>query len=155
MKKIGLSILLTIYLTFSVIAQTIDISQYQPTTLEDYLFIQGTGEAIGKKYCFSVYYNDRASSGTTLYFDSKQNFTGKTFWGTISRRYALEHLQLVTVYVTCQSSFSSIINDIVAGNISIQQTKPWQPFISNGRSGLHGWYLEDLGNGTYREVYYE
>ena len=154
MKKYFLVAVL-MFVSLSVFAQSIDRSQYQSTALEDYLFIQGTGEAIGKKYCFPVYYNDRASSGTLLYFDSKQNFTGKTFYGTISRRYNLEHLQLVTVYVTCQSKFSSIIDDIVAGNISIQQTKPWQPFISNGKTGLHGWYLQDMGNGTYKEVYFE
>jgi len=154
MKKYFIVVCL-LFVSLSIFAQSIDRSKYQSTTLEDYLFIQGTGEAIDKKYCFTVYYNDRASSGTTLYFDSKQNFTGKTFYGTISRRYILEHLQLVTVFVTCQNNYSSIIDDITTENISKQQTKPWHPFISNGKSGLHGWYLEDLGNGTYKEVYFE
>jgi hypothetical protein len=33
---------------------------------------------------------------------------------------------------------------------TITQIKPWLEFVSNGKTNLHVWYLEDMGNGTYR-----
>jgi hypothetical protein len=156
MKKLMTIFYLLVCGTVLISAQSIDRSQYRPTTLEDYLFMRDTGEAVGKKYSFSVYYNGSASSGASMYFFDTLNFSGrKNFNGRISRRYTLEDKQLVTVYVTCESQFSSNIDDIVIGSSSQAQAKPWQPFISNGKSGLHGWYLQDMGNGTYKEVYFE
>ena len=33
--------------------------------------------------------------------------------------------------------------------------KPWLQYVSNGKTNLHGWYLQDMGNGAYKEVYFE
>jgi hypothetical protein len=39
--------------------------------------------------------------------------------------------------------------------LSEMPIKPWKHLISNGKDDLLGWYLEDLGNGTYKEVYFK
>lgn len=155
MKKIAVIFLFLIVLPTLLFAQTINRTEYQSVTFDDYLFLRDTGEAVGKKYVLLAYYNSSASSGATVYLMSTLNTDFKSISGSISRRYDLQPRQLLTVYVTCASKFSTIIDDIVIGNLSQSQTKPWQPFILNNRSNLHGWFLEDLGNGTYREVYFE
>ncbi|MCL1931233.1 MAG: hypothetical protein FWF55_05415 [Treponema sp.] len=138
-------------------AQSIDLSEYQPTTLEDYVYLHDTGEAEGNKYCFPVNYIGYASSGDTMYFYDTLNASGKKlFKERITRIYINEvRPPLVTVYVTCEGQYSTNIDDIVIGVPLQPYRKPWLPFVSNGKSGLHGWYLHDLGNGTYREVYFE
>jgi hypothetical protein len=45
------------------------------------------------------------------------------------------------------------IDDIETETAS--SVKPWLPYVSNGRSNLHGWYLQDMGDGTYQEEYFE
>ena len=157
MKKLAAVFFLLVCGAVLISAQPIDRAQYQPTTLEDYLYLHDTGEAVGKKYCFPVNYIGYASSGDTMYFYDTLNASGKElFKERITRIYINEvRPPLVTVYVTCENQNSSNIDDIVIGDPLPARTKPWQPFVSNGKSDLHGWYLHDMGNGTYREVYFD
>jgi hypothetical protein len=55
--------------------------------------------------------------------------------------------------------YSQLIDGIRINSIRIDlpelSTKPWEHLISNDIDGLHGWYLQDMGNGTYKEVYFK
>ena len=157
MKKLAAVFLLLFCGAVLISAQPIDRTEYQPTTLEDYLYLHDSGDAVGNKYCFPVNYIGYASPGATRYFYDTLNASGKKLFNErITRVYIHEeHPRLVTVFVSCESQNSVNIDDIAFGLPLQPYRKPWLPFVSNGKSDLHGWYLHDMGNGTYREVYFD
>jgi hypothetical protein len=52
--------------------------------------------------------------------------------------------------------YEMLVNNAVDTiELSREPIKPWKHLISNGKDDLLGWYLEDLENGTYKEVYFK
>jgi hypothetical protein len=137
----------------SLFAQTIDRSQYEGTTLFDYmLWYNEQGLNVpSRKFKATVYFFN--SSGTNMSFTDEagaydiQTFEIKKRWPTINRG------QKVTIYFTAKLMLS-IIDDIDFGSSSETDVRPWQQYIDDGRSGKTGWYLRSIGNGRYEEVHY-
>ena len=143
-----------LFVSLFVFAQTIDRSQYKEIDLFSFL-IEGKQQngVFTVKYKMHLKYSHNIQ--TRLYFkDNESNFLDLE----TTQRWPLNRDQAVTVYFTVEHSQ---FGDWGLGKLDYIETsttssvKPWLPYVSNGKTGLHGWYLQDMGNGTYKEVYFE
>jgi hypothetical protein len=156
MKKFGFGLLLFLLAMSILNAQSIDRSIYEEFTSEDLIWWgETTPRDTVKKVKMLISFNN--SRGTVYTFMSTDEKDYEYY--RVSKRWDLTKGQKYWVYFTTKAPAYSgnsdyrIIDDIDIGPIA--PVKPWIPFISNGKSGLHGWYLQDMGNGTYIEVYFE
>lgn len=94
---------------------------------------------------------------TNIWFRGEE---GSIFFDT-DFRWTLEKNQNVTIYFTVEhnSLFGNAYwhnQKLICVETSEAVTsKPWEKYIANGKRNLNGWYLEDLGNGTYQERFYK
>jgi hypothetical protein len=135
-------------------AQTIDRSQYTEIDLFSYM-VEGNTRGNDYPVKYKMLLKFRSQSGTNVSFEDDH---GDSFYLSTTRRWAFNRGEIVTIYFQANHNSLGIwlnerLDDIETSTAS--QVKPWLPYVSNGKSGLHGWYLEDLGNGTYREVFFE
>jgi hypothetical protein len=96
-----------------------------------------------------------SQSGTSVFF---KDDAGDSVVLETTKRWSLNRGQVVTIYLSAKHDnygiwFEEKLDDLETSTTS--SVKPWLPFVSNGKTGLHGWYLQDMGNGTYKEVYFE
>jgi hypothetical protein len=97
----------------------------------------------------------RVQSGTHVAFEDD---AGDSIYLETTKRWTFNNGQVVTVYFTARHSSYGIWQDEKLDDIETSTTssvKPWLPYVSNGKTNLHGWYLQDMGNGIYKEVYFE
>jgi hypothetical protein len=139
---------------FFAYAQSIDRSQYKEIDLFSYT-VEGNqkGQEYTVKYKMVLKFSSQV--GTTVYF---QDDNGDYLSLETTRRWSFNRGQVVTVYFSARHSSYGMWSDAKLDDIETStaaSVKRWLPFVSNGKSGLHGWYLQDMGNGTYREVYFE
>jgi len=152
MKKYFIAIGL-LFISLSVFAQSIDKSQYKEIDLFSYM-VEGkqNGNQYNVKYKMVLkFYNQ---SGTSLLF---QDDAGDYFSLQTTQRWSLNRGQVVTVYLSARN-IGGFWTDEKLDFLEISTAsavKPWLPYVSNGKTGLHGWYLQDMGNGNYKEVYFE
>jgi len=153
MKKYFMVVVL-MFVSLSVFAQSIDRSQYKEIDLFGYL-VEGKqgGRTYSVKYKMVLKFDYQ--SGTTIVF---RDDAGDFISLETTQRWSLNKGQIVTLYFTARHSEYGIwtgekLDDLETNTMS--SVKPWLPFVSNGKTGLHGWYLQDMGNGTYKEVYFE
>jgi hypothetical protein len=143
-----------VFISFSVFAQSIDRSQYKEIDLFSY---QVEGNQKGRAYSvkYKMVLNFYYQSGT---FVSFRDDAGDSFSLETTKRWTFRDGQTVTVYFTAQHRDYGAWSEVKLDDIETSTTssvKPWLPYVSNGKTGLHGWYLQDMGNGTYKEVYFE
>jgi len=154
MKKI-LIVIILLFVSYSVFAQSIDRSQYTEIDLFSYT-VEGNNKerkeySIKYKMVLKFYFQ----SGTTIYFHDD---AGDSLSLQTTQRWLLNKDQIVTVYLSAKKSQFAMwmeekLDDLETSTST--SVKPWLPYVSNGKTGLHGWYLQDMGNGIYKEVYYE
>jgi hypothetical protein len=137
-----------------VFAQSIDKSQYTEIDLFSYKV-----EANQKDREYTVKYKMvlkyGSQSGTSVSF---QDDYGDYLGLETTKRWAFSRGQVVTVYFTARHSSYGMWMDEKLDDIETStnsSVKPWLPYVSNDKSGLHGWYLQDMGKGLYKEVYFE
>jgi len=153
MKKYFLATVLML-VSLSVFSQSIDRSQYKEIDLFSYKVEgnqKGSQYSVKYKMVLKFYFQ----SGTDIYF---QDDAGDTLSLETTQRWSLSKSQIVTLYFTAKHSEYGIWLEQKLVDLETSTTssvKPWLPFVSNGKTGLHGWYLQDMGNGTYKEVYFE
>jgi hypothetical protein len=140
--------------SFSVFAQSIDKSQYKEIDLFSYIV---EGRQTRREYAvkYKMVLKFRSQSGTGVYFEDD---FGDPLSLETTKRWALNRDQVVTVYFSARHGAGGYwvgqnLDDLETSTTS--SVKPWLPYVSNGKTGLHGWYLQDTGNGTYKEVYFE
>jgi hypothetical protein len=108
-----------------------------------------------KKFKMLIEFVD--ASGTSYRF--RETHGQYSAYYQVSKRWNLTKGKKYMVYFTAQAPAPSgngefrVIDDIDMGDTVF--SKPWLPYVSNGKTNLHGWYLQDMGNGTYKEVYFE
>jgi hypothetical protein len=154
MKKVFLLFTLLV-IGFCAFAQTIDRSQYKEIDLFSY---NVEGNQKGRDYTvkYKMVLKFSSQSGTRVSF---QDDAGDYLSLETTKRWSLNIGQVVTVYLSARHSsivglwFEEKLDDLETSTAS--SVKPWLPYVSNGKTGLHGWYLQDMGNGTYKEVYFE
>jgi len=153
MKKIIILVIL-FFVSLSVFAQTIDRSQYKEIDLFNYL-VEGKQKGSSYSVKYKMILKFSSQNGTRVYFrdDADDLLSLET-----TKRWALNKDQIVTVYISAKNIsgglwFDEKLDDLETSTMS--SVKPWLPYISNDKTGLHGWYLQDMGNGTYKEVYFE
>jgi hypothetical protein len=143
-----------LFVSLSVFAQSIDKSQYAEIDLFSYQVEGGQeGRAYSVKYKMVLKF--ARQSGTTVYFNDDANDLLSL---ETTKRWSFNRGQVVTVYFTAQHRTGGYWMETKLDDIETSTTssvKPWIPYVSNGKSGLHGWYLQDMGNGTYEEIYFE
>lgn len=148
-----ISVMLVSLMAFS---QTIDKSKFKEVSLFDYLVEEKENK--GKEY--TVYYKMPVSfsfqSGTDIYFKDENEDTISL---TTNKRWNLPKNQTVMIYFSAKHNayFSFWENETL---IDVEQNtksnvKPWENYIRKNKTGEHGWYLESVGNGIYKEVYIE
>ena len=153
MKKY-LIVLGFLLVSFHVFAQTIDRSKYTEIDLFSYK-VEGNQQGRAYPVQYRMVLTFQSQSGTTVFFSDD---AGDVISLQTTQRWSLNRGQVVTIYITAQHRdygawMEQKLDDIETNTTS--SVKPWLPYVSNGRNGLHGWYLQDMGNGNYREVYFE
>jgi hypothetical protein len=143
-----------LFASLGVFAQSIDKSQYKEIDLFSYQ-VEGNqeGRAYSVKYKMVLKFSHQSGTGVSFTDDAGDWLRLET-----SKRWTFREGQAVTVYFTAQHSKYGVwvekkVDDIETSTTS--SVKPWLPYVSNGKTNLHGWYLQDMGNGTYKEVYFE
>jgi len=152
--KTNFLVLGMLFLSFSVFAQSVDKSQYKEIDLFSY---QVEGNQEGRDYTakYKMVLKFLRQNGTWVSFEDD---AGDTLTLETTKRWSLNQGQVVTVYVSARHSSLGLWTDKKLDDLETSTSssvKPWLPYVSNGKSGLHGWYLQDMGNGTYKEVYFE
>jgi len=153
MKRLFIAVGLLI-IGFFAYAQSIDKSQYKEIDLFSYK-VEGNQKEQDYTVKYKMVLRFASQSGTSVIFQDDHNdyLSLQT-----TKRWSFNRGQVVTVYfsarhLTYGAWMDQKLDDIETSTAS--SVKPWLPFVSNGKSGLHGWYLQDMGNGTYKEVYFE
>ncbi|GBU28640.1 hypothetical protein R84B8_02200 [Treponema sp. R8-4-B8] len=142
-----------LFVSLSVFAQSIDRSQYKEIDLFSYI-VEGKqkGSEYSVKYKMVVKFSFQ--TGTAVIF---QDDAGDSVSLQTTKRWSLNKGQFVTVYLSARNKggywSEEKLDDLETSTTS--SVKPWLPYVSNGKTGLHGWYLQDMGNGTYKEIYFE
>jgi len=143
-----------LFISLSLSGQAIDKSQYIEIDTFGYLLeARQTGRNYSVKYKMNLIFSEQ--SATTVYFEDA---AGDLFVFETNRRWNINRGQAVVVYISARNLSRGIWNDPTLDDLEIRAAlseKPWQNFILNERSYLRGWYLEDIGNGMYKEVYLE
>lgn len=143
-----------LFVSLSVFAQSIDRGQYKEIDLFSYK-VEGNQEERAYSVMYKMVLKFWNQTGTSVSFEDD---AGDMISLQTTKRWAFNRGQLVTIYFTARHSTSGFWMDEKLEDIETSTTssvKPWLPYISNGKTGLHGWYLQDMGNGTYKEVYFE
>jgi hypothetical protein len=153
MKKHFLIVSL-LFASLGVFAQSIDKTQYKEIDLFSYQ-VEGNQEGRAYSVKYKMVLKFGGQSGTMVSFTDD---VGDSLSLETSKRWTFGYGQVVTVYFTAQHSDYGYwaerkLDDIETSTTS--SVKPWLPYVSNGKTNLHGWYLQDMGNGTYKEVYFE
>ncbi|MDR1575300.1 MAG: hypothetical protein LBS37_04770 [Treponema sp.] len=143
-----------LFISLSVFAQSIDKSQYKEIDLFSYK-VEGNQKEREYPVIYKMVLKYWSQSGTTVNFEDD---AGDMISLQTTKRWTFNRGQVVTVYFTARHSkygswLDEKLDDIETSTIS--SVKPWLPYVSNGKTNLHGWYLQDMGNGTYKEVYFE
>jgi hypothetical protein len=143
-----------LFVSFSVFAQSIDRSQYKEIDLFSYK-VEGNQKERDYPVMYKMVLKFWSQSGTSVFFEDD---AGDMISLQTTKRWTFNRGQVVTVYFTAKHiSFGwwveEKLDDIETNTTS--SVKPWLPYVSNGKTNLHGWYLQDMGNGTYKEVYFE
>jgi len=153
MKKYFMAVGL-LFVSFLVFAQSIEKSQYKEVDLFSY---QVEGHQKGNEYYvkYKMVLKFFSQSGTSVIF---QDDAGDLLSLVTTKRWSLNKGQVITVYLSAKHGIyggwsEQKLDDLETSTTS--SVKPWLPYVSNGKTGLHGWYLQDMGNGTYKEVYFE
>jgi hypothetical protein len=156
MKNLKLMLFFLFTLNGVVFAQNIDRSQYEETNSEDLAWWGDTTPRYTTKK-FKMLIEFEEASGTSYTFRETHNKYGAYY--QVSKRWNLTKGQKYMVYFTAKAPAPSgngefrVIDDIEINGVVF--SKPWLPYVSNGKSSLHGWYLQDMGNGTYKEIFFE
>ncbi len=155
MKK-NLCLISFMLVSLMAFSQTIDKSKFKEVSLFDYLVEEKENK--GKEY--TVYYKITVSflsqSGTTIYFkDENKDLIDLT----TNKRWNLPKNQTVMIYFSAKhNAYIPFWEDetlLDVGQNSKPNVKPWDNYIRKNKTGEHGWYLESVGNGMYKEVYIE
>jgi len=143
-----------LFVSLSIFAQSADRSQYKEIDLFSYK-VEGNKKEreYYVKYKMVLKFNNQ--NGTNVIF---QDDAGDYIFLETTKRWSLNRGQVVTVFLSAKHStigswFEEKLDDLETSTTS--SVKPWLPYVSNGKTGLHGWYLQEMGNGTYKEVYFE
>lgn len=113
-----------------------------------------TGEYIAK-FKMNVYF-DRQFTNTVVFKDDEGSINFPTNF-----RWRLESKQPVTIYftvkhITWETGAGWMYRNLVLVETSgTLENRPWKKYISNDRKDINGWYLEDLGDGMYREHFFK
>jgi hypothetical protein len=140
--------------SFSVFAQSIDKIQYQEIDLFSYQ-VEGNQKERAYTVKYKMVLKFLVQSGTSVSF---QDDAGDYLSLETTKRWTLNRGQVVTVYLSARHSTAGLWMDQKLDDLETStdsSIKPWLPYVSNGKTSLHGWYLLDTGNGTYEEVYFE
>jgi hypothetical protein len=143
-----------LFISLSAFSQTIDKTQYEETDLFSYQ-VEGNQEGRAYSVKYKMVLKFSFQSGTTVYFTDDAN---DTLGLQTTKRWSFNRGQVVTVYFTAQHRTNGYWIETKLDDIETSTTssvKPWLPYVSNGKTDLHGWYLQDMGNGTYNEVFFE
>ena len=152
MKKYFMAVGL-LFVSLSVFSQSIDRRQYKEIDLFSY---QVEGKQKGRQYSvkYKMALKFLSQTGTSIIF---QDDAGDYLFLETDKRWSLRSGQVVTVYLSARNFggfwLEEKLDDLETSTTS--SVKPWLPYVSNGKTGLHGWYLQDMGNGNYKEVYFE
>jgi hypothetical protein len=165
MKRI-ISLVILLLVTGAVFGQgnSFDSSKYETIDLFSYRVEENDYGEYDRNHCYfkMELFFDRQSSTTVYFYDNNNDRINMD----AKQRYSLQKGQKVIVYFNAKRSgwnntirrpygpWINVLIDYIDGNIAVQR-KPWSDYISNGKTNLHGWYLEDIGNGTYRERFFE
>jgi hypothetical protein len=143
-----------LFVSLLVFAQSIDKSQYKEIDLFSYK-VEGNqeGRAYAVKYKMVLKFSSQSGTSVSFQDDADDYLSLET-----TKRWPLNRGQVVTVYLSARHNTIGIwadekLDDLETSTAS--SVKPWLPYVSNGKTGLHGWYLQDMGNGTYKEIYFE
>ena len=146
--------MLTVLLFISsfVFAQSFDRSQYTEIDLLSYKVEEKQpGRDYSVKYKMMLKFDFQ--SGTSVSF---QDDIGDHLILETNQRWNVNRGQVVAVYFSARKAVVWLDEKLdYLETVAASAIKPWLPYVSNGRTGLHGWYLQDMGNGNYREVYFE
>jgi hypothetical protein len=153
MKKICFFVVLLLICSLGVVAQSIDKSQYKEIDLFSYK-VEGNEEGKAYQVKYKMILKFSMQSGTIVSF---QDDDGDSLYLEATKKWSFTRGEVVTVYFTARHHLfgawlEAKLDDIETSTDS--SIKPWLPYVSNGKSGLHGWYLQDMGNGTYKEVFF-
>jgi hypothetical protein len=153
MKKIFIGFVFFL-ISFLVFAQSIDKSQYEEIDLFSFQ-VEGNQKerAYTVKYKMVLKFNNQSGTRVSFQDDADDYLSLET-----TKRWTLNRGQVVTVYLSARHSTLGIWMDEKLDDLETStdsSVKPWLPYVSNGKTSLHGWYLQDMGNGTYKEVYFE
>jgi len=143
-----------LFVSFSVFAQSIDRSQYREIDLFSFQ-VEGKQKEREYNVKYKMILKFSFQSGTNIYF---KDDAGDLISLETTKRWSLNQDQVVTVYLSARHNAYGMWLDKKLDDLETNTTssvKPWLPYVSNGKTGLHGWYLQDMGNGTYKEVYFE
>jgi len=143
-----------LFVSLSLFAQSIDRSQYKEIDLFSYM-VEGKKEGSQYYVKYKMVLKFSLQSGTNIYFEDD---TGDSFVLETTKRWSLNRGQFVTIYFSAKHSTYGFWSEVKLDDLETSTTssvKPWLPYVSNGKTGLHGWYLQDMGNGTYKEIYFE
>jgi len=165
MKKMAI-IFVLLFVAGAVFGQeySFDSSKYESIDLFSYRVEETDYGEYGRTHCYfkMELYFDRQSSTTVYFYDNNNDRISMD----AKQRYSLQKGQRVIVYFNAWRAgwnnairqpygpWTKVLIDYIEENKYVQK-KPWTDFISNGKTNLHGWFLEDMGNGTYREKYFE
>jgi hypothetical protein len=143
-----------LFVSLSIFAQSIDTSQYKEIDLFSYE-VEGNQEGRAYAVKYKIILKFLYQSGTSVAF---QDDAGDTLLLDTTKRWTLNRGQIVTVYFSANHRTGGYwmeqkLDDLETSTAS--SVKPWLPYVSNGKTDLHGWYLQDMGNGNYKEVYFE
>jgi len=143
-----------LFVSLLVFAQSVDRSQYKEIDLFSYK-VEGNKKEREYDVKYKMVLKFSHQRGTTVTF---QDDAGDYLILETTKRWSLNNGQVVTVYLSARHNtilawLDQKLDDLETSTTS--SVKPWLPYVSNGKTGLHGWYLQDMGNGTYKEVYFE
>ena len=155
MKDVCLFVVLLLICTVAY-AQPLDRSQYTEIDLFSYL-VRGRQMGNGESFQFRMVLGFDFQHGTAVLFRDEANDSLSL---QTTRRWPFDRGEIVAVYFAAQHSRWGWTNTSVHHIETIETStassaRPWLPFVSNDRTDLRGWHLQYLGDGMYREVYYE
>ena len=151
MKK-ALAMASLFFISFFVFAQSFERSQYTEIDLFSYRVEENQARRdYTVKYKMVINFDLQSGTSVSFHDDIGENLILET-----NQRWNLNRGQVVTVFFSARKASVWLDEKLdYLETSTASSAKPWLPYVSNGRTGLHGWYLQDMGNGTYREVYFE
>ena len=151
MKK-NFTLAMIFFISFSVFADSFDRSQYTEMNLFSYRVEENQARRdYSVKYKMMLKFDFQ--HGTSVSF---QDDIGDHIILETDQRWNFNRGQTVVVYFSARKASVWLDEKLdYIETATASSIRPWHPYVSNGRTGLHGWYLQDMGNGTYKEIYFE